>query len=828
MRIVKNDNLIYGAGLIFAAGIAALALLPLGSEAQIQLVMGAIGLMLLLRRAARNWSPLGIMGQTARILICLLAVFISVRYLAWRTLYTLPTQDPLSFAAGLLLYLAEVYAFVIMSVGAFVTISPLHRPVAPLPDDPAEWPSVDVLIPSYNESEELLEVTLLGALNLDYPREKLKIYLLDDGGTVAKRHQPDLAQATAAHRRHRRLRALCERLGVHYLTREKNESAKAGNINSALPHIHGDLVLILDADHVPTVDFLRSTAGWFNRDPQLFLVQTPHFFVSPDPIEKNLKTYQHMPSEQEMFYTNVQRGLDFWNSSFFCGSAAILRRRCLDEVGGIQGVSITEDAETALALHARGYRSAYIWKPMVAGLQPESFVSFVKQRVRWAQGMTQLLMLKNPLRNPGLSWHQRLGYLNSMLFWLFPFARMIFLLAPLAYLLFGLGIYNANLYDVVLYTLPHLAGGIIITDYLYGNARWAFVSEFYELVLSLFMIKPLIQVMRSPRSPNFEVTAKGELSNEDHISPLVRPLYPMLALTLFGILVGIWRYIAFPWQQDIIAITLAWEVINLCMLLGALGALLERQQHRAMPRIPFKQKATLYAGEKAIDCQTSDLSVGGVGVLINAQEADWMVNQRSGHLVIRDPNSQVSMVDVRLQSSQRMDDDNVRMGFRFVADSIADKAEIVRLVYGDSERWRTVLRERNHRIGILKSAAFVSRLMFGYILEHFQVLLSKPSSHSRAELQPALATVPITASQTLALLAVGASGEPISRREFDVAHYRKNAEQKLENRSKLHEIPLTGNVADRLANPGHAGAGSKLGGSHHAGTTARPVHRRSE
>ncbi|WP_343033162.1 glycosyltransferase family 2 protein [Caldichromatium japonicum] len=100
--------------------------------------------------------------------------------------------------------------------------------------------------------------------------------------------------------------------------------------------------------------------GWMMKDPKLFLVQSPHFFVTPDPIEKNLNIFQQMPSEQEMLYTNIQRGLDFWNASFFCGAAAVLRRCHLDKIGGFQGKTITEDAETALALHAQGYRSAYI------------------------------------------------------------------------------------------------------------------------------------------------------------------------------------------------------------------------------------------------------------------------------------------------------------------------------------------------------------------------------------------------------------------------------------------------------------------------------------
>jgi cellulose synthase (UDP-forming) len=94
-----------------------------------------------------------------------------------------------------------------------------------------------------------------------------------------------------------------------------------------------------------------------------------------------------MPGESEIFYRIVQHGLDAWHSSFFCGSAAILRRRHLDEIGGLSGETVTEDAETALRLHAKGYKSAYVGKPMVLGLQPETFTGFIGQRCRWAQGM---------------------------------------------------------------------------------------------------------------------------------------------------------------------------------------------------------------------------------------------------------------------------------------------------------------------------------------------------------------------------------------------------------------------------------------------------------
>jgi len=119
-----------------------------------------------------------------------------------------------------------------------------------------------------------------------------------------------------------------------------------------------------------------------------------------------------MPSENEMFYSITQRGLDKWDASFFCGSAALLRRSALAEAGGFSGVTITEDCETAFELHARGWHSVFVDKPLIAGLQPETFASFVGQRVRWCQGMLQILMLKNPLFKKGLKPIQKLGFIQ--------------------------------------------------------------------------------------------------------------------------------------------------------------------------------------------------------------------------------------------------------------------------------------------------------------------------------------------------------------------------------------------------------------------------------
>ena len=164
---------------------------------------------------------------------------------------------------------------------------------------------------------------------MDYPPDKFTIWLLDDGGTDQKCESENVEEAIAAQQRRAELRKLCADLEVNYLTRARNEHAKAGNLNNGLAHSTGELIAVFDADHAPARDFLTETVGYFDEDEKLFLVQTPHFFINPDPLERNLRTFEKMPSENEMFYGIIQRGLDKWNASFFCGSAAVLRRTAL-------------------------------------------------------------------------------------------------------------------------------------------------------------------------------------------------------------------------------------------------------------------------------------------------------------------------------------------------------------------------------------------------------------------------------------------------------------------------------------------------------------------
>ena len=223
--------------------------------------------------------------------------------------------------------------------------------------------------------------------------------------------------------------------------------------------MEGEFVAIFDCDHIPTRSFLQVSIGWFLRDPKLAMLQTPHVFFSPDPFEKNLGTFRTTPNEGELFYGLIQDGNDLWNATFFCGSCAVLRRAPLLEVGGIAVETVTEDAHTALKMNRAGYNTAYLAIPQAAGLATESLSGHIGQRIRWARGMAQICRVDNPLFGPGLKLGQRLCYLNAMLHFFYGLPRLIFLTAPLAFLLFDIQIFEASAlmitaYACLLYTSP--------------------------------------------------------------------------------------------------------------------------------------------------------------------------------------------------------------------------------------------------------------------------------------------------------------------------------------------------------------------------------------
>ena len=593
-----------------------------------------------------------------------ISVLLSTRYIWFRATQTLYFGSVIEAVLGMALFIAELYVWIMLLLGYLQTVFPLKREITPLPDDISSWPTVDIYVPSYNESLDVVRDTVLAAQCIEYPADKIKIYLLDDG----KRSE---------------FAAFAAESGVGYITRNDNVHAKAGNLNHAMTLTHGELICVFDCDHVATRLFLQATVGAFLQDPQLALLQTPHYFYSPDPFERNLSQGRNIPNEGALFYGPIQQGNDNWDATFFCGSCAVIRRSALEEIGGFAVETVTEDAHTALKMQRKGWKTAFLAIPLAAGLATERLALHIIQRTRWARGMTQIFRVDNPLLGRGLRFTQRLCYLSAMLYFQFALPRMIFLTAPLAYLLFNLNIIHASASLIFAYALPHLVLSVYVNSRLNGRYRYSFWGEIYDLVLAFHLVLPTFITLLFPKRGKFNVTDKGGLLEEGYFDfRIVRPHLIVAALLMAGVISGIVRAVAhqyFAVDPRVIVLNVGWSLYSLIFLLAAIAVARETRQTRKTIRIDVAIPVLIrYASGVVSRSETLDLSMGGCR--ITAPDMRHMTDTPEEielHL-----QSDAFSIPVQMTGS---DDQALRFQFRDLP--LNRRRELVRIVLARADAW---------------------------------------------------------------------------------------------------------------------------------------------
>ncbi|MET0249943.1 MAG: UDP-forming cellulose synthase catalytic subunit [Sphingobium sp.] len=589
---------IRGPGLLALAALFALLAITVPLSLEAQWVFAAFTI--------AGGIVLGRIGtRSALLTLAILSVIVSTRYMFWRTTATLEFGTLSEFLLGGGLYLAEIYAWIILVLGFLQTAWPLTRKPVEIVGEPDQWPFVDVYVPTYNESLSIVRNTVFAAMDMDYPADRFRVFILDDG------RRPEF-------------QAFARAAGCGYLTRGDNLHAKAGNLNAAMKKTNGSLIAIFDCDHVPTRAFLQMTVGWFQRDPKLALMQTPHHFYSQDPAQRNLGTVSDLPGEGDLFYGAIQSGNDLWNATFFCGSCAVIRREALAQTNGFAGETVTEDAHTALKLQRMGWNTAYIGARLSAGLATERLVVHIGQRIRWARGMTQIFRIDNPLLGKGLKWQQRLCYVNAMLHFQFPLPRIVFLTSPLSYLIFGQNIIHASASIILAYALPHLYCSMASSTITQGGDRRPFWGEIYETILAFHLVKPTVLTLFQPRKGKFNVTDKGSTLDRTYFDfGTVKPHLICIALILGGIVLGLVKLYFFPHlfniQGDTLALNIGWATFSLIILIAAVSVARERRQTREHIRIDSDLPVTLYMEDGyVIEAKTLDISMGGVAIDIPA------------------------------------------------------------------------------------------------------------------------------------------------------------------------------------------------------------------
>ncbi|MCO5354611.1 UDP-forming cellulose synthase catalytic subunit [Acidovorax kalamii] len=644
---------------VVAVGFSALLMglvisVPLDLQGQILFSLGSFAAALLLSK-----TP----GRLSTLAMIVLSISASSRYIYWRFTDTIGFTHWMDAAFGYGLVLAELYAFAVLLIGYFQTAWPLQRRPVPMPADVSTWPSVDVFIPSYNEPLEVVRQTVFSAMSLDWPKDRLHVYVLDDG-------------------RRTEFREFCEELGVGYLIRDNNHHAKAGNINAALKVTHSEYIAIFDCDHIPTRSFLQVCMGWFFKDTNLVMLQTPHVFFSPDPFERNLDTFHRMPNEGELFYGIVQDGNDLWNASFFCGSCAIIRRKELLEVGGIAVETVTEDAHTALKLSRLGYNTAYLEVPQAAGLATESLSGHVGQRIRWARGMAQIARTDNPLFGKGLKFGQRLCYLNAMLHFFYGLPRLVFLTAPLAYLFFGAHVFQASALMITAYALPHLAHASVTNSRIQGRFRHSFWNEVYESVLAWYIMRPVLVAAINPKLGKFNVTAKGGVIEKAYFDwTIARPYVVLLLINLVGMAVGVWKLFSSAGDETTtLVINMVWTVYNIILLGASVAVASETRQIRGTPRVAASLPAVIrFENGRTLVCKTEDFSQHGLGLAV-PPDVDIPMGSRLAVSLFRSDEEGVFPAIVTFSGKGRL-------GVKFDNLSLHQQAELASLTFARADAW---------------------------------------------------------------------------------------------------------------------------------------------
>lgn len=250
-----------------------------------------------------------------------------------------------------------------------------NRPKLRLISNGNDVPTVDVFITCCGEDDEVVLDTTRAAVHIDYPMERFRVVVLDDGKSDGLKEAIHEMAANYPN--------------VYYRRRPKFPGVphhfKAGNLNYGLEEVHnmpggaGEFMAALDADMIPEQEWLRAMIPHLLIDDRMALACPPQLFYNipaGDPLCQSLDFFVHVSEPIK----------DALGIAWCTGSGYVVRREALDQIGNFPRGSLAEDVATSTLLLGRGWKTAYIHEPLQFGTVPDTFTGHLKQRTRWAIG----------------------------------------------------------------------------------------------------------------------------------------------------------------------------------------------------------------------------------------------------------------------------------------------------------------------------------------------------------------------------------------------------------------------------------------------------------
>ncbi len=317
-----------------------------------------------------------------------------------------------------------------------------------------ELPHLTVQLPLFNEMY-VVERLVKAVTEIDYPRQKLEIQVLDDSTDETVK----LARATVE-------RYAKEGFDIHYIHRSDRTGFKAGALENGLKVAKGELVAIFDADFVPKPDCLRKLIHFFT-DPLIGCAQMRWAHINGNyNLLTRLQTIMldgHFVVEQ----TTRNRAGGFFN---FNGTAGIWRRRAIEMSGGWQHDTLTEDTDLSFRAQLMGWKFVYLLDEEAPAEIPVEINAFKAQQRRWAKGVMQVGIklypriwgTTLPLRVKLEMFFRLTGNISYPLMILASFLQFPLLLVR----------YNQPFYHLMILDLPLLFFSSISVALFYGTAVW--------------------------------------------------------------------------------------------------------------------------------------------------------------------------------------------------------------------------------------------------------------------------------------------------------------------------------------------------------------------
>lgn len=555
------------------------------------------------------------------------ALVSSAIYIVWRIFYTIPAREGnVALAAGTVLLLAELMG-ILESAGHYCGGWKAKEPELPVIPD-SWYPDVDLLIATHNESEDLLFKTVNGCKFLKYPdKEKIHIYICDDGNRSE-------------------IRKLADRMGVGYLGLKDNRHAKAGNLNHGLSKTNSPLVATFDADMIPMSDFLLKTVPYFflprlkkeEGISKIGFIQTPQSFYNPDLFQFNLYSERDMANEQDYFFRTVNVGRNRTNTPVYAGSNTVISREALEEVGGIRQGTVTEDFATGIDIQAKGYTCYATGTPLAHGLSPTSLKNLIRQRIRWGRGCVHTLQSREFLFG-NLPFAGKISYLQCLLYWWTFFRRLIYILSPILFAVFGIQMVVCSLEELLLIWLPFHLITLKAHTVLMGPVWSQWWSCIVDTIIFPYLIIPVLAETVGMKQTEFAVTDKQKRVGADSALWYAFPHMLLIAGSLWGLYRCINRWDETAFGAGMVLVY--WLSVNLYFLIMAVCFLHGRENKRQEERICAAENVDVtVAGEKETDlwcpaagnrergrqqCEDSCRPLAGTGVTADLSESGMAV-----------------------------------------------------------------------------------------------------------------------------------------------------------------------------------------------------------